>query len=56
MDEALREYIKSLIPTDYPDGRTLLEEGRAIGKTIQMPRTPFLEKTGCKSYLEYRRG
>lgn len=55
MDESLREYIRSLIPTGYPDGRQLLEEGRALGKTIKVPRTPFLEKHGCKSYLEYRK-
>ena len=55
MDESLKEYIRSLIPQDFPDGRELLREGREIGKTIQVPRTKFLEKHGCKSYLEYRK-
>lgn len=55
MDELLREYIQSLTPKDFPDGRELLREGIEIGKTIQVPRTRFLEKTGCKSYLEYRK-
>lgn len=55
MDESLREYIQSLLPANLPDGRKLLEEGRALGNTIQVPRTPFLEKHGCKSYLEYRK-
>ena len=55
MNESLREYIQSLLPANLPDGRKLLEEGRALGKTIQVPRTPFLEKHGCKSYLEYRK-
>lgn len=55
MDESLREYIVSLIPHGMPDGRKLLEEGREMGKNIRVPRTKFLEKHGCKSYLEYRK-
>lgn len=55
MDEQLRAYIQSLIPEGYPDGRALLEEGRALGKTIEVPRNRFLQKHGCKSYLEYRK-
>lgn len=55
MEESLLEYIRSLIPQGMPDGRKLLEEGREMGKTIQVPRTKFLEKHGCKSYLEYRK-
>ena len=55
MDESLREYIQSLLPANLPDGRKLVEEGRAMGRTIQVPRTPFLEKHGCRTYLEYRK-
>lgn len=55
MDEQLREYIKSLIPENFPDGRELLKEGREMGPTINVPRTPFLQKHGCKTYLEYRK-
>jgi len=55
MDDALREYIQSLIPRDFPDGNELLREGRELGKKIHVPRTKFLEKHGCKSYLEYRK-
>lgn len=55
MEESLREYIRSLIPQGFPDGRELLREGVEIGKAIQVPRTAFLEKHGCKSYLEYRK-
>lgn len=55
MDEQLIEYIRSLIPKDFPDGRALLEEGRRLGANIKVPRSRFLEKHGCKSYLEYRK-
>lgn len=55
MNQALKEYIQSLIPADFPDGRNVLKEGVEIGKTIEVPRSLFLEKHGCKSYLEYRK-
>ena len=55
MDQALKEYIQSLIPAQLPDGRALLAEGVELGKTIHVPRTKFLEKHGCKSYAAYRR-
>ncbi|MBR5470922.1 MAG: cobalamin B12-binding domain-containing protein [Oscillibacter sp.] len=55
MDQALKEHIQSLIPTDFPDGRTLLQEGVELGHKIQVPRTKFLEKHQCRTYLEYRK-
>lgn len=55
MDEQLKEYIQSLIPEGFPDGREILREGVEMGKNITVPRSRFLEKHGCKSYLEYRR-
>ena len=55
MDEGLKEYIKSLIPHDFPDGRGLLEEGRAIGKGLKIPKNLFLQKYGYDTYLDYRK-
>lgn len=55
MDAVLKEYIQSLLPVGFPDGRKILQEGVELGKTIQVPRTRFLEKHGCKTYLEYRK-
>ena len=55
MDQALKEYIQSLIPQGFPDGRTVLQEGVELGRQIEVPRSMFLEKHGCKSYAEYRR-
>lgn len=55
MDQALKEYIQSLIPSNFPDGRMLLQEGIKLGQNIEVPRSLFLQKHGCKSYLEYRK-
>lgn len=55
MNQELCEYIQSIIPKDYPDGRQLLEEGKKIGKTIEVPRTKFLEKHNAKTYLDFRK-
>ena len=55
MDQSLIKYISSLIPTDFPDGRKLLQEGIEIGKTIEVGRSRFLEKHGYKTYLDYRK-
>ena len=49
MEESLREYIRSLIPQGFPDGRELLREGVEIGKAIQVPRTAFLESMAAKA-------
>lgn len=55
MDIALKEYIKSLIPVGFPDGRDLVKEGIKIGNSFKLGRTKFLEKYGYKNYLEYRK-
>ena len=54
-NQATLEYIQSLIAHDYPSGMELLREGIEIGNSITVPRTPFLEKVGCRTYLEYRK-
>jgi methylmalonyl-CoA mutase cobalamin-binding subunit len=55
MDKALINYIASLIPRDFPDGRELVKEGYALGQTLPVGRSKFLEKFGYKNYLEYRK-
>ena len=55
MEQALREYIQSLIPVGFPDGRALVREGVERGREIEVTRSLFLQKHGCHSYSEYRR-
>lgn len=55
MDQALKEYIQSLIPEKLPNGNKLLQEGIRMGKTIEVPKTRFLKEKGCETYPEYRR-
>lgn len=55
MDVNLKEYIASLIPKDFPDGRDLVKEGMEIGKEIVLGKTKFLEKYGYKNYFAYRK-
>lgn len=55
MDQMLLEYIRSLIPKDFPDGRKVLQEGIEMGHKIKVSRTKFLEKTGARTYYEYRK-
>lgn len=55
MDAILKEYIASLIPKDFPDGRTLVREGMEMGKDVVLGKTKFLEKYGYKNYYEYRK-
>lgn len=55
MDTAQKEYLKSLIPVGFPDGRQMLREGIELGRNVSVPRTRFLERNGCANYLEYRK-
>lgn len=55
MNQELKEYIASLIPTDFPDGRALVEEGRELAKDIPWNRSRFLAETGFESHLAYRK-
>lgn len=54
-DEQLIDYIASLIPVGFPDGRALVAEGREMAKDIPWNRSRFLEETGFESHLAYRR-
>lgn len=55
MDAQLVKHISSLIPVDYPDGLELLEEGKQIGASLNVPRNKFLKRFGYESYLDYRK-
>jgi hypothetical protein len=55
MNQELREYIASLIPAGFPDGRRLVAEGRELAKDIPWNRSRFLTETGHDSHLAYRR-
>lgn len=54
MNERSVEYVKSLIPSDMPDGRDILEKGRKMGREIHVGRSQFLEEKGYKNFHEYR--
>ncbi|MEI2777041.1 MAG: cobalamin-dependent protein [Tetrasphaera sp.] len=54
VSQELREYIASLIPVGYPDGRALVAEGRELAKEIPWNRSRFLQETGHESHLAYR--
>jgi len=55
MDQALKEYISSLIPVGFPDGRKMVEEGVEMAKDIPWNKSRFLKETGFKSHLDYRK-
>ena len=53
MAGASKEYIKSLIPKDLPDGREILEQGRKIGPSITAGRSRLVRDSKFDNYLEY---
>ncbi|MFU2015851.1 cobalamin B12-binding domain-containing protein [Peribacillus butanolivorans] len=55
MNAAIKEYIASLIPKGFQDGRDLVKEGIEIGNSFELGRNKFLQKYGYKNYLEYRK-
>jgi methylmalonyl-CoA mutase cobalamin-binding subunit len=55
MNEELSEYIRSLIPVGFPNGRDLVEEGRQMAQDIPWNRSRFLKENGYRSHLEYRK-
>lgn len=55
MDQELKEYIQSLIPKDFPNGKKLVQEGREMAKNIKWKKSRFLEESGYKSHLDYRK-
>lgn len=55
MNSAIKEYLASLIPKGYPDGRKLVKEGIEIGNSFELGKNKFLRKYGYQNYLEYRK-
>ena len=55
VNQELTEYIASLIPVGFPDGRALVAEGREMAQDIPWNRPRFLAETGFESHLAYRR-
>jgi methylmalonyl-CoA mutase cobalamin-binding subunit len=54
-NQELTEYIASLIPVGFPDGRDLVVEGREMARDIPWNRSRFLSEHGYESHLAYRR-
>ena len=54
-NQELTEYIASLVPHGFPDGRCLVAEGREMARDIPWNRSRFLEENGFESHLAYRR-
>ena len=52
MAGASKEYIKSLIPDNLPDGRKILEEGRKIGPTIKAGRSRLVRESEFDNYVD----
>lgn len=55
MDQALKEYIASLIPEGFPDGRDMVKEGMEMAKDIPWNKSRFLQESGYESHLAYRK-
>ena len=48
MDDATKEYIRSLLPETLHDGRVLLKQGIEIGKTVEPGTNSWLREKGVK--------
>lgn len=55
MDETTKAYLRNLIPESTPDGRKILVEGLAIGKTVNAGKSRFQREKGYASDVDYRR-
>ena len=55
MNEAALEYIKSLKPAPHADGKALVREGMALGKTLTYGRSGYLRtQSKYKSHMEMK--
>lgn len=52
MAGASKEYIRSLIPDDLPDGRRILEEGKKAGPSIKGGRSRLVRESPFDNYVE----
>lgn len=48
MDEQMYKYLRQLKPAPHPDGRELVEEGKAMGSRLQAGRSRFIKESGGK--------
>jgi methylmalonyl-CoA mutase cobalamin-binding subunit len=55
VDSSIKEYIRSLLPENLPDGKALVQQGVEIGKTIVAGKSRFLLENGLKSHVEYKK-
>jgi methylmalonyl-CoA mutase cobalamin-binding domain/chain len=46
--------LAALVPADLPDGREVVQEGLALGKTIERGISMYCEQKGVRSEREYR--
>ena len=47
-----KEYLRSIVPEDLPDGRMILQEGIEMGKKIEVEPSKFYKDTGFNSMEE----
>ena len=46
--------LSALLPADLPDGRELVEEGKAMARGIERGRSAYCEEKGVGSEREWR--
>ena len=49
------DYVSLNKPAAHIDGRTALTHGVELGRQIVCRRSRFLEESGCRSYLDYKK-
>ena len=47
--------IQTILEAELPFGTSIIKEGCAIAKDIEIGRTAFMDKLGVDSELEYKR-
>jgi len=50
-----KKIVDKILEVELPNGRSLIDEGRAISKDIVIGRTAFMDKMGVSSEAEYKR-
>ena len=53
MNQEAINYVRALKSAGMPDGESILEKGREIGRTITMKRSHFLEQNGYDTYEDF---
>lgn len=53
MNREAVNYVRALKPTGMPSGESVLEEGREIGRGLEMKRSLFLEENGYDTYEDF---